>query len=67
MTIYNNDHTQTTAQEIELDVEVIEEVIAPGIALNHNETLEVELTIEEVEEVIAPGINLNHNETLVSD
>ncbi len=67
MITHNNDHTQTTAQDIGLDVEVIEEVIAPGVNLNHNETLEVELTVEEVEEVIAPGFTINHNETLVSD
>jgi len=29
MTVYHNDNTQTTAQEIELDLELLEEVIAP--------------------------------------
>jgi hypothetical protein len=55
---------------VELSVEEVEEVIAPRIAINHNETLvseEVELSFEELEEVIAPGEHLNHNETLVSD
>ena len=56
---------------VELSVEELEEVIAPRIALNHNETLvgdEIELDAEELEDVIAPGVNLgNHNETLVSD
>ena len=33
-------------EEIELDIEELEEVIAPGITRNHNETLEVDLTIE---------------------
>jgi hypothetical protein len=33
MTIYQNDNTQTKTQEIELDVEVLEEVIAPGIIM----------------------------------
>ena len=56
MTIYHNGNTQTTAQEIELDVEVMEEVIAPGLNSNHNEMLEVDLSVEELEEVIAPGI-----------
>jgi hypothetical protein len=37
----SDNNTQTTAQEIELDFEVIEEVIAPGYTLNHNETVEV--------------------------
>ena len=63
------------AIEIELSVEEIEEVIAPGrpIGTNHNETLisdsaEIELSVEELEEIIAPGIKLsNHNETLISD
>jgi hypothetical protein len=53
-----------TTQEIELNVEELEEVIAPGISRNHNETAEVELSIEELEEVIAPGITRNHNETV---
>jgi vacuolar-type H+-ATPase subunit B/Vma2 len=55
---------------VELDVEEMEEVIAPRIAINHNETLvgdEVELDVEEVEEVIAPRIAINHNETLALD
>ena len=54
-------------EEIELKVEEIEEVIAPGWTANHNENLEVELDVEEIEEVIAPGWTSNHNETLVSD
>ena len=54
-----------TLDEIELSVEELEEVIAPGITRNHNETLEVDLTIEEMEEVIAPGTRVNHNETLL--
>lgn len=65
MTIYTNDN-HTPAEEIELDIEAIEEVIAPGISLNHNETVEIELAVEEVEEVIAPAIQFNHNETLIS-
>ena len=57
---------------VELSVEELEEVIAPKIALNHNETLAsdteaVELTVEEMEEAIAPRIALNHNETIVAD
>ena len=62
----------TCQKEIELDVEELEEVIAPGRRYNHNETLvhdveAIELDIEELEEVIAPGKRLNHNETLVRD
>jgi hypothetical protein len=52
-------------KEIELNVEEMEEVIAPA-AVNHNETLDVDLSVEEMEEVIAPA-TVNHNETLVSD
>jgi hypothetical protein len=46
-----------TTAEIELNVEELEAVIAPGIIANHNETLvsdEVELNVEELEETIAP-------------
>jgi hypothetical protein len=56
--------------EVHLNAEEMEEVIAPKLAVNHNETIvtdEVELGIEEMEEVIAPGMALNHNETLVGD
>jgi predicted component of type VI protein secretion system len=68
-----------TLDEIELSVEELEEVIAPGFPTsprpNHNETLvrdgdEIELDFEELEEMIAPavpGIRINHNETLITD
>ena len=67
------------AVEIELSVEELEEIIAPGLFLleraighNHNETLisdtrEIVLSIEELEELIAPALISNHNEALVSD
>jgi hypothetical protein len=64
------DDKATTAGEIILEVEEVEEVIAPKITTNHNETLvgdEVELSIEEMEELIALGMQLQHNETLVGD
>jgi hypothetical protein len=57
-------------KEIDLRVEELEEVIAPRLSANHNETLlndEVKLAVEELEEVIAPRLSANHNETLVSD
>jgi uncharacterized protein (TIGR02246 family) len=41
MTIYTNDNPAPTA-ELELHVETIEEVIAPGFTLNHNETVDDE-------------------------
>ena len=69
----NKDEKENPAMEaIELEVEELEEVIAPGIHMQHNETLasddeEIQLEAEELEEVIAPGRGLNHNETLVSD
>ncbi|MGH9839285.1 MAG: hypothetical protein ACREEM_10925 [Blastocatellia bacterium] len=69
MTVYVEDKA-TAPGEIILEVEEVEEVIAPRIVLNHNETLvgdEVELNVEEMEEVIAPRIVVNHNETLVGD
>ena len=52
-------------EEIELNVEELEAVIAPGTHLNQNETLEVDLCMEELEEVIAPGVKYNHSETLL--
>ena len=69
MTVHVDDRAPAP-DAITLEVEELEEVIAPKLAANHNETLvgdEVELNAEELEEVIAPGENLNHNETLVSD
>ena len=50
------------AEKVELNLEELEAVIAPGTHINHNETLEVELGVEELEEVIAPGVKVNHNE-----
>jgi len=64
------DPKETATIVVELSVEDLEEVIAPRIAINHNETLvddEVELSVEEIEEVIAPKIAINHNETIVRD
>lgn len=60
-------NSTTYVEEIELTVEEMEEVIAPALAPNHNETAEVDLCVEEMEEVIAPLGGINHNETLVSD
>jgi hypothetical protein len=51
------DDIATAQSEIELDVEEMEEVIAPKLAANHNETLiedEVELNAEELEETLTP-------------
>lgn len=56
--------------DVTLEVEELEEVMAPKIATNHSETLvgdDVRLRVEEVEEVIAPRVVSNHNETLVID
>jgi hypothetical protein len=55
----------TCTDEVELNVEELEEVIAPGWMNNNNETLTVDLEVEELEEVIAPGWTNNHNETLI--
>ena len=72
MKIYVDAKDNEKANEIELDVEELEEVIAPARKPNHNETLvrdaeEIELEVEELEEVIAPVKKPNHNETLVRD
>ncbi len=60
-------NSTTYVEEIELNVEEMEEVIAPALTTNHNETLDVDLSVEELEEVIAPALHPNHNETFVSD
>lgn len=57
----------TYVEEIELNAEEMEEVIAPALSTNHNETVEVDLSAEEMEEVIAPALSSNHNETVTSD
>ncbi len=54
MTTYTDDNN-TTNNEIELNVETLEEVIAPGLTSNHNEAVEIDLCVEELEAVIAPG------------
>jgi hypothetical protein len=69
MTAHVGDKAQAQG-EIELGVEELEEVIAPKIALNHNETIvadDIELSAEEIEEVIAPKLATNHNETIITD
>lgn len=55
------------AEEIELNMEEMEAIIAPALSPNHNESVEVDLSIEEVEVVVAPALTTNHNEVLVSD
>ena len=63
--------TVCNIEEVNLFVEELEDVIAPRLSANHNETMvsdeEIELEVEELEDVIAPGISMNHNETMVSD
>src|SRR5262245_51867731 len=62
-----NMNSTTYVEEIELNVEEMEEVIAPALSPNHNETVEVDLSVEEMEEVIAPALAPNHNETAEVD
>ena len=50
--------TETGSLEVELMIEELETVVAPGTLLQHNEVLKVELTVEEAETVAAPGIPL---------
>lgn len=67
MTTTVNQDIKTTGEVI-LEIEELEEMIAPRIATNHNETIigdEVELNVKGAEEVIAPRISTNHNETLI--
>ena len=67
--------TTTPAQpavldDVEIEFEELEEKIAPGNNLNHNETFvndDLETEVEELEDKVAPGLNLNHNETFVRD
>lgn len=58
-------NSDETTQKIELTVEEVETVIAPGLHANHNESAEFSLTVEECEVIIAPGVHVNHNETVV--
>ncbi len=58
---------ETVKLEVELMIEEVEVVVAPGPVLQHNEVLEVELMIEEAESVVAPGPILQHNETVEVD
>jgi hypothetical protein len=72
MTIYVDEQATVPTEIITLEVEELEEVIAPNRVPNHNETFardteEIELAVEELEEVIAPIRYPNHNETLISD
>ncbi len=51
------DGKATASDGVTLEVEELEEVIAPKLATNHNETLvsdEVELCVEELEETLTP-------------
>ncbi|MGH9802251.1 MAG: hypothetical protein ACRD82_17955, partial [Blastocatellia bacterium] len=66
MTTFNNDNN-SPINEVERSVEVIEEVIAPGVTFNHNETAEIDLIVEELEEVITPGVMFNHNQTIAGE
>lgn len=64
--------TVSNIEEVNLFVEELEDVIAPRISFNHNETMarddeEIQLEVEELEDVIAPRLSANHNETMVGD
>ena len=63
-------------EDVELEAEEMEEVIAPISCYNcgyynHNEAMvndeEVALEAEELEEVIAPALTANYNQAMVSD
>jgi hypothetical protein len=70
----NNDEkmpaNEILSLDVESEIEQLENIVAPGLNFNHNETAviepEIELEIEELEDIVAPGLNLNHNETVVS-
>ena len=64
--------TVCNVAEVHLFVEKLEDVIAPRLAANHNETMarddeEINFEVEELEDVIAPRLAANHNDTFVSD
>ena len=49
-----------------LQAEEVEQVIAPRLAANHNESVvTARLEAEELEAVIAPRLSANHNETIL--
>ncbi len=54
----NRNENELSANQVELNVEELEVMVAPGLTTNHSETVEVELALEELEEVIAPGIKV---------
>ncbi len=54
----NRNENELSANQVELNAEELEVVIAPGLTGNHNETVEVELALEELEQFIAPGIRV---------
>ena len=69
-----DEKTPAITNVLDSEVEELEDKVAPGISVNHNETLVVDadteddvLEIEELELKIAPGRGVNHNETLVCD
>jgi hypothetical protein len=66
-TTLNRPENQTVQTAVEVMVEELERVVAPGLNLNHNETFRLETDVEELESLITPGHNLNHNETFLTD
>jgi hypothetical protein len=69
----NHNETVLSAEAIALDIEELEEIVAPGLRMNHDETFvsdpDLQLELEELEPVIAPIFwpGPNHNETLVRE
>ena len=70
--------TVCNIEEVNLFVEELEDVIAPRLAANHNETVvddeEIDLSAEVLEETLAPTPSIpipppfnNHNETMARD
>ncbi len=64
----------TDRLKMEIDIEELEPIVAPGERFNSNETQvvdpedrELSLEIEELEPIVAPGLKYNSNETLVTD
>jgi hypothetical protein len=66
-TTLNRPDDQPVQTAVEVMVEELERVVAPGVSVNHNETFRLETDVEELEPLIAPGHNLNHNETFLTD
>jgi hypothetical protein len=58
-------------EDLDLQIEELENIVAPQVRWNHNETVSVDeeigLEVEEPEGIVAPGASFNHNEAMVEE